>query len=161
MTKNSFKFFHFQKVLGLNLSVQISLVISLFLLQSYSAYWLISENLDYNGMPVEWSGILAPIYEEMIFRGIILALLLNHYKPFKAILISSLLFGLFHFRNVIYLGLEFSLFYQMFYTFGLGLLFGWITIKTKSIWSAVILHYINNIWAPISWMLIGLLSTIT
>lgn len=158
MTNNPFKFFQFPKVLGLNTVVQISLVVSLFLVQSYSAYWLLSKGIDYNGMPVEWSGILAPIYEEMIFRGIILALLLNHYNPFKAILISSLLFGLFHFRNIIYLGLDVSLFYQIFYTFGLGLLFSWITIKTKSIWSAVVLHYTNNIWAPISWMLLGLLA---
>jgi membrane protease YdiL (CAAX protease family) len=36
--------------------------------------------------------LFAPIYEEIIFRGVILGLLLKHYSLAKAIIFSSLLF---------------------------------------------------------------------
>ena len=40
--------------------------------------------------------VAAPILEEMLFRGIILKYLLKKYRPLTAIIISSLVFGLFH-----------------------------------------------------------------
>ena len=48
-----------------------------------------------------WGGILAiaiigPVLEEILFRGAITKALLQQYNPTKAILISALLFGVFH-----------------------------------------------------------------
>ena len=48
-----------------------------------------------------WGGILAiaiigPVLEEILFRGAITKALLQQYPPTKAILISALLFGVFH-----------------------------------------------------------------
>ena len=48
-----------------------------------------------------WGGILAiaiigPVLEEILFRGAITRALLQQYNPTKAILISALLFGVFH-----------------------------------------------------------------
>ena len=40
--------------------------------------------------------IAAPILEELIFRGIMLDGLLRIYSPTKAVIVSSLLFGLIH-----------------------------------------------------------------
>ena len=48
-----------------------------------------------------WGGILAiaiigPVLEELLFRGAITKALLQQYSPTKAILLSALLFGVFH-----------------------------------------------------------------
>ena len=94
--------------------------------------------------------VFAPIYEEIIFRGLLLSLLLKRFPTKQAALISTLLFGLWHLKNIFYLPPG-RLLYQIFYA---GLIIGpvltYLRFRTKSIWPGVILHYVNNIWAPIS-----------
>lgn len=147
----------FRPLWGISVFWQITAVVLLFLLQSYMAWWMIVQDLNYGGLPVEWTGILAPIYEEIIFRGVILTLLVTNLGTARAILFSAFLFGLWHFRNILYLGPEAALWWQMIFTFGLGIVLAWITIKTQSVWPSVVLHYLNNIWAPISWLIFGTL----
>lgn len=53
--------------------------------------------------------LVAPIFEEIFFRGIILEGFLNRYKPLAAIIASALIFGIFHlnipqFINASFLG---------------------------------------------------------
>jgi membrane protease YdiL (CAAX protease family) len=78
--------------------------------------------------------VLVPIFEEVFFRKNILTLLLKKITPFYAILVSSLLFTLFHFN------LEGSV-----KIFIWGVILGGFYYKTKSIEVAVILHSINNL----------------
>ena len=97
--------------------------------------------------PLKTSTFFVPIYEEVLFRGIIFVGLLGTYSLVLAIIISSLLFGLWHLKNIFYHpGKE--LIYQMLHT---GLIFGpimaVITWYTGTIWLAVILHFCNNIIA--------------
>lgn len=76
--------------------------------------------------------ILPAFCEEFLHRGI----LLNGIKKIgikKAILISSLCFGLIHF-NV----------QQFFYAFALGALMALVAVVSKSIVPAMIIHFINN-----------------
>ena len=89
------------------------------------------------GMPLAVTVVIAPIYEELIFRGWIL--------PKWGIAISSVLFGLWHLKNLFYF--EFSdVVYQMAYAgLVLGPVLGWAAMKTKSILPGVVLHYLNNI----------------
>lgn len=88
--------------------------------------------------------LFAPIYEEIIFRGIIPGLLLKHYSLAKAILFASLLFGLWHLKNIFFIDTV-ELLKQICYT---GFIFApimcLITYKTKTIWIASIIHYVNN-----------------
>lgn len=77
--------------------------------------------------------IVAPIAEEIISRGMITKLLLEEYRPTKAILISALIFGLMHFNPA-----------QIPGAFVLGVLFGWLYYKTGSIIPGIILHFTNN-----------------
>jgi len=44
------------------------------------------------------------LWEELAFRGLILSNLQDRYRPWVAIAISSLLFGLFHISNLLLLG---------------------------------------------------------
>ena len=73
--------------------------------------------------------IFAPIFEELIFRGIILDGFLKNYSPLKAILISSLMFGLLHLHPLKIIKCFFS-----------GIFYGWTYYKTKSVGLPIILH---------------------
>lgn len=78
-------------------------------------------------------GILAPIVEEITFRGIMINKI-SRYGDKVAIWISALAFGLFH--------LNLS---QFFYATALGVIFGYVTVKTKRIRYSIILHMLINI----------------
>ena len=89
--------------------------------------------------------LFVPITEEILFRGLILGALEITYGPVRAVVISSLFFGLWHLKNVFWLT-HYQLIHQMLYT---GLIFGPINavlaLKTRTIWPGVILHYLNNL----------------
>ncbi len=96
------------------------------------------------GMPY-WIILFAPIYEEVIFRGWILGNLKKRFSVKWAIGISSVVFGLWHLKNLFYFDAP-DVVYQMVYAgLLLGPVFGYIAVKTKTIWPGVILHYLNSI----------------
>ncbi len=84
--------------------------------------------------------IAAPLGEEFVFRGVLLGYL-RKYGDWFAILTSAALFGLMHMN-----------FYQTPYAFLVGLVFGFITVKTGSVLCAMLLHIINNSLSTISEM---------
>jgi len=79
-------------------------------------------------------GIVAPLSEEILFRGIILRGLVNRYSPTKAILISAILFSLFHLNP-----------YQFFAAFVMGLFLGYLYFRIKSILPCILAHSISNL----------------
>jgi len=80
--------------------------------------------------------LVAPIVEEIIFRGMILKGLLTNYSPKKAIIISSLIFGFLHPFPTQFLG-----------ALLIGFYFNWVYYKTKSLGNTIILHFIANTFA--------------
>lgn len=79
--------------------------------------------------------IVAPIFEELFFRGFILkGMLNNQIKPQKAILISALIFGGIHMFP-----------WQVISGFLAGIVLGLTFYKTGSLLTCTILHCINNI----------------
>lgn len=76
--------------------------------------------------------ILAPIVEEWLFRKQILGRL-RAYGEKRAIVFSALAFALFH-MNV----------FQFFYAFGLGLVFGYMYVRTSTLRYNILLHMIVN-----------------
>lgn len=81
-------------------------------------------------------GILAPVAEELVFRGAILRSLMayfNYRLPWIPIVVSALLFGVVH-GNVA----------QFSNAFVMGLLLGWLYCRTHSIVLGVALHWVNN-----------------
>lgn len=78
--------------------------------------------------------VLAPIIEETFFRGIIMHGLMKNYKSWYAILLSGLLFSVFHLNP-----------WQMTYTFFLGIFLGWLMVRSHSLPLCIIAHSINNI----------------
>lgn len=78
--------------------------------------------------------LITPLFEEFIFRGIVLEGLLTRHSPLKAILLSSLLFSIMHFNP-----------FQLFNTFFLGLFTAWYYFKTRNLLSCIIIHSMYNL----------------
>lgn len=84
-------------------------------------------------------GILAPLAEEIVFRGAILRTLLdmvskkNHWV---AIFISAAVFGLIHGNKA-----------QFINALLMGLLLGWMYYRTKSLVPGILMHWVNNTMA--------------
>ena len=82
-----------------------------------------------------------------MFRGIILTLLLSHFSERNSLWISSAFFGIVHYANLLNdFGYEFFMFTtaQVVWAFGMGLLWGYLVIKTNSLLPGIILHYLSN-----------------
>lgn len=77
--------------------------------------------------------LLAPVLEEMLFRGVILRAFLNQYPRVKAIGLSALIFGLAH-LNV----------YQFSVAFVLGVVAGWLYERSRSLIPCIALHATYN-----------------
>jgi len=78
--------------------------------------------------------ILAPILEELIFRGIVLEGFLKNYSPVKAILLTNLLFGFAHLNPWQFVG-----------AFLMGILISWVYFKTRNLLLPVLMHFLNNL----------------
>ncbi len=76
--------------------------------------------------------IIAPIMEEWLFRKQILGRL-RVYGEKRAIVFSALVFALFH-MNI----------FQFFYAFGLGLVFGYMYVRTSKLRYSILLHMLVN-----------------
>lgn len=78
--------------------------------------------------------ILAPLVEELLFRGSIQGHLLRKWKnPVWAILFSSLIFGAVHGNPV-----------QIPFAFVLGTALGWMYYRTGSLLPSILMHFVNN-----------------
>ncbi|MGN1212840.1 MAG: lysostaphin resistance A-like protein [Christensenellales bacterium] len=77
--------------------------------------------------------ILPAVCEEFVHRGLLLRGTADSIGYKKAIIISSVLFGLMH------LNIQ-----QFFYATILGLLMGFLVSMTRSIWPSIIIHFCNN-----------------
>lgn len=78
-------------------------------------------------------GLLAPLAEEIVFRGGVLRALLGRMRPWGAVAVSALLFSLVHGNPA-----------QMPYAFVAGLLLGWMYWRTGSVVPGVVYHWVNN-----------------
>ncbi|MCP4763885.1 MAG: CPBP family intramembrane metalloprotease [archaeon] len=89
------------------------------------------------------------IWEEVVFRGLILTLLLKKYPDKKAAIISSLAFGIEHFHNLIGAQLTASniLFTcaQVVNATSLGYVLAYIYLKTESLFPGIVFHYLYDV----------------
>jgi membrane protease YdiL (CAAX protease family) len=77
--------------------------------------------------------IVAPITEELLFRGVILRGLLGRYPRGVAVLLTALLFAAVHMNP-----------WQFISAFFLGVAFGWFYLRTGSILLCILAHAISN-----------------
>lgn len=89
--------------------------------------------------------LIGPIVEELIFREAIIGYSIsNGMKPFRAVLMSAILFGIIHVNPA-----------QVPFAFAMGMLFGLVYLRTRSIVLTGIIHIINNSIAALQVWVLG------
>ncbi|MHA1508562.1 MAG: CPBP family glutamic-type intramembrane protease [Promethearchaeota archaeon] len=86
--------------------------------------------------------LIPGIWEEVSFRGVMITLNMRKYSRTTAFIVVSLLFGLFHYFNLLSGANLFATNLQVIYAALLGFLFGYLFIKTRSLIPSIILHYL-------------------
>lgn len=92
-----------------------------------------------------WFSIIS-IFEEITWRGVVLAIFLRFYKQPKAIIFTAICFGLMHIltlmdgRPLVWTA------GQIVWAAILGLFYGYVTIKSGSLLPAMMVHYLGNLF---------------
>ena len=120
---------------------------SMFALNIFVQWFQLKDNLGdtFGGLSRNVVGVLGlaffgPLLEEVLFRGAIQGLLMRYFgRPWLAIILSALVFGIFHMNPV-----------QIVYATLLGIVLGWIYYRTGSLLSVVVGHVLNNSLAVVT-----------
>ncbi len=146
---SAFNFMEARKAAGISALAWICIVVVFYIFTTLGHYFEFKISGAMAGYPPSVSILFAPLTEELIFRGILLAVFTRRFGSWGALGATSLLFSLWHLKNIFWLEPS-RLAAQMIYT---GLFFGplmaWITLKTRTVWPAVALHYLNNMSSPL------------
>lgn len=98
---------------------------------------------DIDQIPLPWRlvtlAVIPAVCEEWFFRGYLMSGLKTWRSNLEAIVISAVLFGLFH------VVVRDMLFFERFLpsTF-MGLMLGWIAVRSGSVWPGMLLHVLHN-----------------
>lgn len=125
-------------IAGLAAQITISMCLNLILPlfpQTYDSYLALLESLVGGSIIVAVLAtvVMAPIAEEIIFRELMTKQLLKLFPFWFANIIQALTFGIYH-MNIV----------QGIYAFLLGLLFGYVAHRMKSVWASVMFHGMVN-----------------
>jgi len=93
-----------------------------------------------------WLISIPSIFEEIIWRGVVLAAFLRVYRKPKAILFTAITFGIWHFLEILNGRALIYVFGAVIWAAILGLFFAYITLKTSSLLPAMIVHYLGNLF---------------
>ena len=123
---------------------------SMFALNIFVQWFPLEDNLGgvFSGLSNNVLGILslaflAPLLEEVLFRGAIQGLLMRLFgRPWPAIIVAALIFGVYHMNPV-----------QIVYATLLGIILGWIYYRTGSLLSVIVGHVLNNSLAVVTTLL--------
>lgn len=85
-------------------------------------------------------------FEEVAFRGILLTVFLSKYSERQSIIFSSIGFGLMHLLNLTN-GTELVwVMGQVVWAFIIGLFYGYVFVRTRSLLPPMIVHYLGNVF---------------
>lgn len=99
------------------------------------------------------------LFEEVVMRGVIVGHMMHHWENdprriFKTVLWSAVIFGVTHLGNVF--SNPIGTVFQIVYATGLGVVFAAAYIRTRNLWSCILIHMlvdfaggIGNIYAPL------------
>lgn len=116
----------------------------LLLLFPKEEYQNVTDMVGLGGWAILSVVVCAPVLEEILFRGLIFESCRERFGSGAAVLISALLFGLVHGVPV-----------QIINAFVVGLIFGYVYLRTGSLLSVILLHVVNNGIAYISLAFFG------
>jgi membrane protease YdiL (CAAX protease family) len=93
-----------------------------------------------------WLISVISIFEEITYRGVVLAIFLRFYSQPKAIIFSAIVFGLMHIFTILEGRPLIWTAGQVVWAAISGLFYGYVTIKTNSLLPAMIVHYLGNLF---------------
>lgn len=96
-------------------------------------------DIAHNILGVITISLIAPLLEEVLFRGAIQGYMMRRYNPWTAIVCAALIFGVTHMNPV-----------QIVYAALIGVIFGWIYYRTGSLLSVIVGHVLNNSMAAVT-----------
>jgi membrane protease YdiL (CAAX protease family) len=92
---------------------------------------------------------VAPVVEELVFRGVLLSGLASRMRIGWAIVASAVIFGCLHLPDF-----KFA-WYPVPALILLGLVLAWLRVRTRSLWPSITMHATNNLVAVIASLLIA------
>jgi len=107
----------------------------------------ISRELPPKSLSVLFS--LPSMFEEVVFRGVLLTLFLHKYSNTKAILFSSFGFAIIHLLNLLSGGDPVWTVGQTVWAFILGIFYGYLFIQTGSLLPNMLFHYLSNVFVGV------------
>lgn len=114
-----------------------------FFLKMYFAnqYWKINPNITPSLIAQGiWWNIKSVLFEELIFRGVLLYILIKKLGPVKAIVISAIAFGIYHWFSQEVIGNITQMIIIFFVTGSMGLLLAYGYSKTFSLYIPIAIH---------------------
>lgn len=116
----------------------------------------------FEGQPISWGFVrqvfdlsgdlpslllsLPSAFEEVAFRGTVLTVFLSKYSERKSIIFSAAGFGLMHLLNLAF-GRELVwVLGQVVWGFFIGLFYGYVFVRTRSLLPPMIVHYLGNVF---------------
>ena len=108
--------------------------------------WLdvLEQQMKLGGWVIVTTVVMAPLCEEILFRGILQDALTTKYGPLRGILIASAVFGVIHLIPQ-----------QAINAFFVGIVLGYVYYRTRSLVPVIAIHAINNAVSYFTWMLSG------
>ncbi len=132
----NFKWYNSSLVLlGIVLMLAASIVMEP-LINLFPEHWFerLNNAVGRGGWAILMTVFLAPVFEEMLFRGLILESVRQKWGASAAIVFSAALFGLVHV----------PIWPQVVNAFVMGIIMGYIYVLTDSLVSVIIIHAVNN-----------------
>lgn len=105
---------------------------------------LLNRQMGLGGWMMLTSIVLAPVLEEILFRGIVQDSLTEKLGPLRGILIGTCVFGIVHIIPQ-----------QVINAFFVGIVLGFIYYRSGSLVPVILIHMINNAISYFSWVLSG------
>lgn len=101
--------------------------------------------LDWSFVPaLRWvKGLTRGVWEEVFFRGIMLAILMRFYSQRKAVLWTTTIFALVH-LNI--MDVTVAAIVDVVSIFFMGLLFVYLVLRTGSLLPAIVFHYVHDVF---------------
>lgn len=115
----------------------------LFLLPLLSWHPELAPTMGYIGAPVPVTAVtflsfvvssvlVAPVFEELMFRGYLQNLWRHRWGVWTGVLLSAFVFGLWHLQNAVFAGV-------------VGVAYSFVYLRTGSLWPGTMLHALNNL----------------
>lgn len=103
------------------------------------------------------------LFEEVIVRAILIGHMMHHWKGDahrirKAVVWSSVIFGVLHIGNVF--SNPIGTLIQILFATGIGILFAAVYLRTRNLWSCILVHAINDFCAAIDTIYVPLQADI-